>query len=346
MQRSIWTRSRWAALALLALALLCVWPLRAGAVGTAAGVSIANQASVTWDTVSLPGASTTSNVATVTVDEVIAITTSLQTVGNVIVAPSAVGELLTYRVENTGNGIEDVTLTVFNAAVTDDFDPIANAIYVDTDPDGAGPLLPDGVFNLADDLLYNPALPPTLDANTAGLEAVVVFVFNDIPGPGPPPADGDLGDSELTAESVTGAGLAPGTGIPAGGDGGVDAQVGPGGPSSSAVGTYQVATALVDILKSGALLGPSAIPGTEIQYQLDVSASGAGTAVGVVIRDPIPAGATYVPGSIELDSVPLSDVPGDGADFNVTNPGAVTVDLGDMTSASPVRIITFRVTIN
>ena len=204
-QRSIWTRSRWerwAALALLALALLCVWPLRAGAVGTAAGVSIANQASVTWDTVSVPGASTTSNVATVTVDEVIAITTSLQTVGNVIVAPSAVGELLTYRVENTGNGIEDVTLTVFNAAVTDDFDPIANAIYVDTDPDGAGPLLPDGVFNLADDLLYNPALPPTLDANTAGLEAVVVFVFNDIPGPGPPPADGDLGDSELTAESV------------------------------------------------------------------------------------------------------------------------------------------------
>ena len=64
------------------------------------------------------------------------------------------------------------------------------------------------------------------------------------------------------------------------------------------------------------------------------------------MRDPIPAGTTYVPGTIELDSAPLTDTPGDGADFNVTNPGAITVDLGDLTSASPLRTITFRVTIN
>jgi uncharacterized repeat protein (TIGR01451 family) len=328
---------------LLTLALLA-GPRPAPAVGTPAGDTIDNQAAVSWDTVSGPGA-TTSNLLILTVDEVIAVTTTLQTVGNVLVAPGAVGELLTYRVENVGNGAEGFTLTVFNAAVTDDFDPLLSGIFVDTDPDGAGPLLPDGVFNVADDFAYNPGAPPTLDANTAGREAVVVFVFNDIPGPGPPPADGDLGDSQLAAESVTGAGLPPDTGIAGGGDGGVDAVVAPGGSSSAAVGTYQVVSALVNTIKTATLFGPAA-SGTVVEYRLDVTATGAGTATGVVIRDPIPAGATYVAGTIELDSVPLTDVPGDGADFNVTNPGAITVDLGNLTSASPQRTITFRVTIN
>lgn len=331
-------------LSLLAALALLAWPQLAPAVGTPAGDTIDNQAAVSWDTVSGPAA-TTSNLVSLSVDEVLAVTTTLQTAGNVIVVPGAIGELLTYRVENVGNGIEDFTLTIFNAAVTDDFDPLLNTIYVDTDPDGAGPAVPDGVFNLADDLPYNPGSPPTLDANTAGQEAVVIFVFNDIPGPGPPPADGDLGDSELTATSVTGAGLAAGTGIAGGGDGGVDAVVSPGGPSSAATGTYQVASALVNTSKTATLFGPAA-SGTVVEYRLDVSVSGSGTAVGVLIRDPIPAGATYVPGTIELDSVPLTDVPGDGADFNVSNPGAITVDLGNLTSASPNRTITFRVTIN
>ena len=329
---------------LLLLLALCGSAGSAHAAGTPAGDTITNQASVSWEAAGAPGADT-SNVLVLTVDEVLAVTTTLQTVGNVVVAPAATGELLTFRVENTGNGVEAFTLTVFNATVTDDFDPVLNAIYVDTDPDGAGPLLPDGVFNIADDLPYNPASPPTLDANTAGQEAVTVFVFNDIPGPGPPPADGDLGDSELTAESVTGAGLPAGTGIAGGGDGGVDAVVGPSGPSSAAFGSYQVATAVVTVAKSGTLLGP-AVPGTQIEYQLDVSTTGSGTASAVIIRDAVPAGTTYVAGSIELDSVPLSDVPGDGADFNVSNPGAITVDLGDMTSATPNRTISFRVTIN
>lgn len=331
-------------LTLVAALAVLAWPQFAAAVGTPAGDTISNQATVSWDSLSGPD-SGTSNLTTLSVDEVIAVTTTLQTVGNVVVVPGAVGELLTYRVENVGNGIEDFTLIVFNAAVTDDFDPVLNAIFVDTDLDGPGPLTPDGVFNAADDLPYNPAAPPTLDSNTAGQEAVVVFVFNDIPGPGPPPADGDLGDSRLTAESVTGAGLAPGTGIPGGGDGGFDAVVAPSGSSSSSVGTYQVATTLVNTVKSATLFGP-AVSGTVIEYQLDVSVAGSGTAVGVAVRDPIPAGTTYVPGTIELDSAPLTDVPGDGADFNVTNPGAITVDLGDLTSASPLRTITFRVTIN
>ena len=328
---------------LLALALLgAAGP--AWAAGTPAGDSISNQASVTFEAGGAPGSST-SNLHVITVDELLAVSTTLQTIGNVLVAPAATGELLTFRVENTGNGIEDFTITVSNAAVSDDFDPVLNIVYIDTDPDGAGPLVPDGVFNIADDLPYNAASPPTLDANTAGQEAITVFVFNDIPGPGPPPADGDLGDSELTAESVTGAGLAAGTGIAGAGDGGGDAVVSPGGPSSAATGTYQVVTAVVNVSKSGTVFGPAA-PGTQVEYSLDVSATGSGTATSVVIRDAIPAGTTFVAGSIELDSVPLSDVPGDGADFNVSNPGAITVDLGDMTSATPNRTITFRVTIN
>ncbi|MBW2279319.1 MAG: hypothetical protein JRG82_01155 [Deltaproteobacteria bacterium] len=312
--------------------------------GTPAGDTVTNQASLTFEAGGAPGSST-SNVHVITVDELIAVSTTLQTIGNVLVAPGATGELLTFRVENTGNGVEDFTLAVSNAAAGDDFDPSLNTVYVDTDPDGAGPAVPDGVFNVADDLPYNAASPPTLDANTAGQEAITVFLFNDIPGPGPPPTDDDLGDSELTAESVTVAGLAPGAALAGAGDGGGDAVTGPGGPSSAATGTYQVVTSLVSVSKSGTVLGPAA-PGTQIEYSLDVSATGSGTATAVMIRDAIPVGTTYVAGSIELDSVPLSDVPGDGADFNVSNPGAITVDLGDMTSVTPNRTITFRVTIN
>ena len=327
----------------LALAAALLAP--AFALASPAGTPISNQASVTYVAGGSPGAAI-SNVVTFQIDEVIDVDVTLLTVGNVIVAPAAVGERVTFRVENVGNGAEPFTLAVFNGAVTDDFDPIANAIFIDTDPDGPGPLLPDGIFNLADDLPYDPFSPPILDANAVGRESVAVFVFNDIPGPGPPPADGDLGDTQLTATSVTGAGLAGGDEVIGGGDGGVDAVIALGGPSSSAVGTYQIASAIVQTVKSGTVLGPLAVPGATIEYQLDVTASGAGTATAVVITDAIPVNTTYVPGSIVLDAVPRTDVPGDGADFNVTNPGAITVDLGDMTSITPQRTITFRVTIN
>ena len=116
-------------LTLVAALAVLAWPQFAAAVGTPAGDTISNQATVSWDALSGPD-SGTSNLATLSIDEVIAVTTTLQTVGNVVVVPGAIGELLTYRVENVGNGIEDFALIVFNAAVRDDFDPALNGILI------------------------------------------------------------------------------------------------------------------------------------------------------------------------------------------------------------------------
>ena len=74
--------------------------------------------------------------------------------------------------------------------------------------------------------------------------------------------------------------------------------------------------------------------------------TGAGTATGVVISDPIPVDTTSVSSSMTLGGVPLTDaVDGlDGADFGITAPDTVTVDMGDLTAGT--LTITFDVTIN
>ena len=82
-------------------------------------------------------------------------------------------------------------------------------------------------------------------------------------------------------------------------------------------------------------------------YSLVISVSGSGTATGVVVTDPIPANATYVPGTLALNSSSLTDIAdGDEGDMGVTTPGGVTVALGDLAALSPIQTITFAVTIN
>jgi hypothetical protein len=57
---------------------------------------------------------------------------------------------------------------------------------------------------------------------------------------------------------------------------------------------------------------------------------------------------TYVPESIRLDGMALTDAadaPADGGDFGVTAPNTVTLDLGDV-AAGAAFIIEFDTTIN
>ena len=62
---------------------------------------------------------------------------------------------------------------------------------------------------------------------------------------------------------------------------------------------------------------------------------------------PIPANTSYTANSLILNGTPLSDgADGDAGDVGGTTPNTVTVDLGDMTSASPLQTIRFDVTIN
>jgi uncharacterized repeat protein (TIGR01451 family) len=323
----------------LALTIFFAFAAPAWAIGTPAGTDITNTATASY-TVSGTPVSVTSNTDTVTVDELVDVDVTLQNAGPVLVSPGDTDQVLTFLVTNIGNGIETFTLAPLSVLGGDDFDPtLVNAVL---DTNG------NGTYDAGVDTVYAAGVnDPTLDANTVGSESITVFVLNDIPlGP----VDGDRGDSQLTATSNTGAG-APGTSFAGGGDGGTDAIVGPSGGSDVDVGAYLVSTLAVSVVKSAAISDPfggtAPVPGATVTYSLVVTVAGSGTAESVTITDPIPSNTTYAAGALTLNGAPLTDgADADAGDFNVTNPGEITVDLGDLTSASPAQTITFDVTID
>ena len=106
----------------------------------------------------------------------------------------------------------------------------------------------------------------------------------------------------------------------------------------------------MSLLKSASIVDPfggsDPVPGATITYSIDVTVTGAGTATGVVISDPIPVDTTYVNSSMALGGAPLTDaVDGiDDADFGISALNTITVDMGDLTAGT--QTITFDVTIN
>ncbi len=313
----------------------------AHALGTAAGTDITNTASVTADVGGSP-VTATSNPHVVTVAELIDVDVTLLSIGNVLVNTPATAQVLTYRVTNTGNGIDAFALTVNDLIVGDDFDPLPNNVYFDANA--------TGLYEAGLDTLYVPGTnDPVLDANLPASDDIVVFVLSDIPAA---LASGNLGDSELLAASSTGIGL-PGTVIAGAGEAGTDAIVGTTGGDDQDQGTYQVSSVALAIAKSSVVADPfggaQPIPGATITYTLVVTATGVGNADATTLTDAIPANTTYVAGSMTRNAAPLtdaSDAPVDDADFAVTTPAAISVGLGSLPAGGPAETITFQVTIN
>jgi len=320
------------ALKLLALAwlgLLSSQPV--WALGTTAGTDITNTATADYF-IGVTPLTATSNTTTTTVDELLDVTVVGQDAGaQVTVGPGDTNQALTYQVTNTGNGTDSYSLTASNLA-GDDFDATSIAIYLD---DG------DGVFNAADTLLDG-SNDPVMNAD----DVITVFVVADIPAG---LFDGDIANIDLRVDSNTATG-APGTVVVGGGDSGTDAVVGASGGADLATERFVVSNVVVSLLKSASIVDPfggsDPVPGATITYSIDVTVTGAGTASGVVISDPIPVDTTYVSSSMTLGGVPLTDaVDGlDGADFGITAANTITVDMGDLSAGT--QTITFDVTIN
>ena len=314
----------------------CVAALPAGvhAVGTAAGTNITNMATVDYLIGGTP-ATATSNTTSVLVAEIVNVTIALQS-PTVSVAAGATSEALLFLVTNTGNSAETFSLAGESVLVGDDFDPTPASPFIYFDTDASGDLSPGDTPYVAG------GNDPTLAADAS----VAVILLNDIPAALP---DGEYGRSELAATAETGA-AAPGTVFPGQGTGGVDAVIGTSGGEASVFGQYLIGDILVSAVKSQAVLDPfggtQPIPGAAITYQVVVTATGTGAALGAVFRDPIPANTTYVTGSLRLNGASLTDgLDADAGSF-VTGPARVAVNLGDLTSAAGPQTIDFRVTIN
>lgn len=113
----------------------------------------------------------------------------------------------------------------------------------------------------------------------------------------------------------------------------------------SAIDTTTIDAPDLAVTKAVAPLGDQP-PGATLTYTITITNNGGANALSVVMTDPIPANTTYVGGSITLGGAPKTDVSGDDeADYNVTNPGMITVSVGSLAPAASVTI-TFSVTIN
>ncbi|MBI5888144.1 MAG: hypothetical protein HZB82_05470 [Deltaproteobacteria bacterium] len=306
------------------------------AAGTPAGTVISNAAKATY-TSGGPTVTTNSNTVNVIVAEVINVTVTWQDAANVTVSPGQTNAVLIFKVTNTGNGTEPFLLTGNATVAGDQFDPTLASIYLDTNGNGA--------YDSGTDTLY---VPNVNNPNLAADGFVNVFVLANIPSSGV--LDGNLGFATLTAASKTGTGAA-GTIFALQGDGGVDAIIGASGGSAIATGKYVISSVLVSINKAATVSdvygGTRAITGSTIRYSMTVTATGSGTAVGVVITDVIPAYTAYTAGTLKLNAVALTDnKDGDAGDVGGTTAGTVTVSLGNLTSASAVQTIVFNVTIN
>jgi uncharacterized repeat protein (TIGR01451 family) len=322
--------------AVLAAALSLGASYGARAVGTAAGTNIQNAAQVTY-TVAGVSATTSSNTVSVGVAEILDAVVTIAS-ATVTAGPGAAQQELVFTLTNTGNGPESFSLGALSAGVAgDDFDPVlaTPAIYFDTD--GSGDLS-------APDVAY---VAGTNDPVLAADATVRVLVVNNIPAG---VIDGNRGRSELTARAATGVG-APGAVFTGAGAGGLDAVAGATGGDATLFGEYLIAGLQLTAVKSQTVVdqfgGARALPGARINYQIVVTAVGAGMAGAAAFIDLVPTSTTYVAGSLELNSATLSDgADADAGQFATTPAPEVRVNLGDLTSASGPQTIEFAVTIN
>lgn len=303
--------------------------------GTPAGTVIDNMARVDFEIAGTP-LTQNSNVSSITVQERIDVIVVLQS-PPVQVAANDTNRALLFTVTNTGNGSEAFQLAINSIIGGDNFDPVPSAtpIFFDTDASGD--------FTVGDTAYVLGTNDPLLAAD-ASLD---ILVLNDIPGF---VVDGNLGRSELTADSVTGTG-APGDVFLGQGDGGTDAVLGTTGGTGTDTGEYIVGDVQINILKAVSVLnqfgGLEPIPGATLTYTVTVEVTNTGTATNSVFNDLIPADTTYVPGSISLNAAGLTDViDADVGELDTSGAPTVVVRLGNLTQADGIQTVVFQVTID
>lgn len=300
------------------------------AAGVTAGTLIENTATASFDEAGTPR-SVDSNTVTVRVDELLDVTVTSLDTGPI--STTRGNAVLTFEVTNPGNGPEAFLLTADPAVAGNDFDVTVRGVAIDSDGNG---VYEEGVDQVLTGPLTTPVLAP--DAR------VTVFVLVTVPNTA---ADGDTSNLQLTAAAATGNGT-PGTVFAGEGEGGGDAVVGSTGALADARGTLSSAVASVQLVKSVALRDPfggtSAVPGATATFTIEARVSGTGNVANLIVTDAIPAGTTYVPGTLALDAGTLTDAADTDAG-TASDASGISVTLGSV-PAGTNRSVTFDVTID
>jgi uncharacterized repeat protein (TIGR01451 family) len=292
------------------------------AVGTAAGTTISNTATASYNDPGGNPVSVPSNRVDIKVDELLDVTVATADPGDVVVVPGSTNQVLSFTVTNNGNGSEAFRLTPNPVVGGDQFDPTTTSVVLDTNG--------NGVYDPGVDTVYTPGSNDPVLAPDA---AIRVFVLSSIPAGR---VDTDRAVVELTAAAFAGQG-----------EGGGNAVVGSTGADSTDRGRYIVQNATITFVKSATVSDPfggtTSVPGSIITYTLVATISGTGTLTNASVSDPVPAGTTYQAGSITLQGSPLTDAADTDAGSFAAN--SVTVGLGNVTGGQ-TRTVTFRTRIN
>ncbi len=314
--------------------------LQSHAAGTAAGTTISNTASVSYE---VGGATITddSDPATIKVQELINVTIVSQDSGNVSVSSPETGAELKFQVTNTGNGNEAFVINQVNIG-GDDFDVTLSTIYLD---DG------DGNFDPNVDAVYDNSSPSAIAPDTS----ITIWVTSNIPDS---LANNNSADVQVSALSKTfsddgQANPNAGDVVTGGGDSTTDAVYGTGAANADDTATFVVSAIQVIIAKvissiNDQLGGSQPVPGAEVGYSLTVTVTGTGDATNVTASDPLPVELALkagIAGTITVNGVDLTAVSGDDNASYDANTRTITVELGTITAGSADSVITFTTVI-
>ncbi len=324
----------------------------ANAAGTAAGVTISNQASVDYDVGGLAQTAANSNVVDFLVDR--RVNFSVTSNGDENVIPNQNGEVLGFTLNHTGNYVADFAVAGSNDA-GDDFDPSSFSVFVES---GATP----GYQALEDTATF-------VDELNADLTKVIYIVSN-IPGT---PVNGDEAIMYLTATAHAG-GVSSSLGSvllddsgnadiagtvqnvfsdgdgPAAGDADKDGK-------HSAAGTYDVVSASIAVTKSSVVVSdpinnttnPKRIPGAVVRYTISIANTGGAAADDLSVTDTLDANLTYAPGTLLVDGIAEDD---DASGADETNPNGASHAAGVISAfistlaTSGTKTVVFDVTVD
>ncbi|MGB3723426.1 MAG: hypothetical protein WA979_11495 [Pacificimonas sp.] len=291
---------------------------------TAAGTQILNIAQASFVDENGATQMIMSNPVTFRVEEVIDL--SLDKVGVVplIAQPGDADRSVQFRLTNLGNGPERFVLAFDDALSGDDFDPDVQSIFIDSNGNGR--------FDPLEDLEYIPGREPDLTPD----QIIDLFVIADVPVDA---RDADEGYLTLTATAETGSGT-PGTLFDNAGEGGVDALIGLTTARETRRGEFLIAAPQPLLAKAQSLSGDP-VGGSTVTYTLTADYRGADLP-DARVTDVIPAGTSFLPGSITLNGTSLSDAAdSDAGRFDGTQ---ISVALAERVSAP--QVITFQVVLN
>jgi uncharacterized repeat protein (TIGR01451 family) len=321
----------------------------AHAVGTTAGTTINNQATVSYSVGGVSQTPITSSTATFVVDNKIDLTVTRLDSAPVVAFPNQTAVVTSFTVTNTGNSTQSYRLaatdlngvSVFGNA--DTLNGLVLSTAVDTNGNNVYDAGVDQIGNLGD---IAPAASPT---------PVRVFVLANIPAGA---TNGQFASVRLQAQAATagssGATLAVQTAT-ADNPAAVDIVFADAGRDAAeqADSQYTIQSAALNVTKSvsvisdpfNATTNPKAIPGAIVEYTISIQNTGAAAATALSIADAIPASTTYVAGSLRRDAATLTDAAdADGGQANGTPVANIAVTIPGVAAAA-TSTVRFRVTV-